>query len=116
MNRQNKPSLFVLKYGQSTLPRSQLLAGGDPSLRDPISFCIYLLWLNHRHILIDAGCDTMPGFDMEYFCSPVAILERMGLSSNDITDVIVTHAHHDHIDGLRHFPKASQQQPKSNTF
>lgn len=98
---------FILKYGQSTLPHSQVLAGGDPTVKCPISFCIYLLQANGRNVLVDAGCDTMPGFEMEHFCSPVEILSRLGLAPSDVTDVIITHAHHDHIEALHHFANAT---------
>ena len=100
-------SLTVLKYGESVLPESQVLLGGDPERPLPISFCIYMIEQGERRILVDAGCDTMPGFDMKHFCSPTELLLRMGLEPSDITDVIITHAHHDHIDGLRHFKNAT---------
>ena len=98
---------FVLKYGESTLPEDQILQGGDPKRRLPISFCAYLLQTEGRNVLIDAGCDTMPGFEMKHFCSLSELLSRLGLAPEQITDVIVTHAHHDHIDGLRNFPNAT---------
>ncbi len=98
---------FVLKYGESTLPEDQILQGGDPNRRLPISFCVYLLQAEGRNVLVDAGCDTMPGFEMKHFCSLSALLRTLELAPEQITDVIVTHAHHDHIDGLRNFPNAT---------
>lgn len=98
--------VYILKYGESFLPEDQVLAGGDPRVKCPISFCFYLLQTTTRNILVDVGCDTMPGFAMWHFCSPVQVLGALGLSPTDVTDVIITHAHHDHIDGLRHFAHA----------
>ncbi|MBR6727496.1 MAG: MBL fold metallo-hydrolase [Clostridia bacterium] len=97
---------YILKYGESFLPEDQILAGGDPAVKCPISFCFFLLQADGRNILADVGCDTMPGFEMQHFCSPVQALNALGLSPADVTDVIITHAHHDHIDGLRHFAHA----------
>ena len=97
---------YILKYGESFLPEDQVLTGGDPAVKCPISFCFFLLQANGRNILVDVGCDTMPGFEMRHFCSPVRALNALGLSPADVTDVIITHAHHDHIDGLRHFAHA----------
>ncbi len=98
--------LLALKYGESTLPCDQLYRGGDRSLCEPISFTVYLLTLGKRKILIDAGCEAMPGFVMSHFCSPVEILARCGISPEEITDLIITHAHHDHIAATHRFPNA----------
>ena len=43
---------------------------------------------------------------MENFYSPVEVLKQLGMEADEITDVIITHAHHDHIDALRCFEKA----------
>ncbi len=100
-------SVKALKYGESTLPESWVFPGGDVEKKLPISFTVYLIETENRRILIDAGCDTMPGFDMKHFVSPVEILKREGLSPLDITDVIATHAHHDHIEAVKHFNAAT---------
>ena len=56
--------------------------------------------------MVDAGCDTMPGFEMQNFKSPVLALEEMGVQAKDITDVIITHAHHDHMEAVHYFENA----------
>lgn len=48
----------------------------------------------------------MPGFEMQNFKSPVLALEEKGVQAKDITDVILTHAHHDHIEAVRYFENA----------
>ncbi len=73
----------------------------------PISLTVYLIQTEDRKILVDAGCDTMPGFDLSWHKSPpLALKEQTGISADEITDVIVTHAHHDHIEAVRHFKNA----------
>lgn len=106
MNGDLKLSAYCLKYGQSTLPLSMVFMGGEKEKTIPISFCTYLIRSGNRNILIDAGCDTMPGFIMENFYSPAVILESIGVSAEEITDVIVTHSHHDHIEAIKHFKNA----------
>ena len=100
-------SLVALKYAESTIPESWAFLGGDAERKLPISFTVYLIETETRKILVDAGCDTMPGFDMKYFVSPVEILARIGYSPEDITDVFVTHSHHDHIEAVKHFRGAT---------
>lgn len=48
----------------------------------------------------------MPGFDMKHFTAPPVLLERHGIFPREITDVIITHAHHDHIQAVKYFPEA----------
>ena len=94
-------------YAHSTLPESMAFAGGAKEKRVPIDFILYCAETDGRRILIDAGCDTMPGFDMVDFVGPVAALSAHGIDKDGITDVIITHAHHDHIEGVCHFPRAT---------
>ena len=99
-------SLYCLKYAESTLPESMVFAGGDKSKKIPISFASYLIQTENANILVDPGCDHLPGFEMRYISSPADVLQAVGLTADDITDVIVTHSHHDHIEAVKYFPKA----------
>ena len=99
-------SLYCLKYAESVLPENMAFFDGSKEKVIPISFAIYLIKTEDKNILVDAGCDTMPGFNMKRFYSPAFILRLVGLSSDEITDFIITHAHHDHIEALSHFKNA----------
>lgn len=96
-----------LDYANSTLLASQVFDGGDPSIKVPIRFFLYLVKTFDRLILIDAGCVTMPGFKMYDFIGPVKALEAVGVSPLDITDVFITHNHHDHIECVGKFKNAT---------
>lgn len=93
-------------YGRSTLSEDQIFQGGSKEKARPILFMVYFVRTESRMILVDAGCETMPGFVMEDFIGPVAALREMGIAPEDITDVVITHAHHDHIECVRRFPNA----------
>lgn len=107
MERASTPRVIALKYGETDLPLRMVFFGSHSEEREPISLTLYLVRIGKRNILIDAGCDTMPGFQLRHFCGPVEVLRQYGLAPHEITDVIITHAHHDHIDGIRHFPHAT---------
>lgn len=96
-----------ITYASSTLPENCILPGGDPARAVPIIFSVFLILTDERTVLVDAGCDTMPGFVMENFIGPVEALRRAGYPADRITDVIITHAHHDHIESIVHFPTAN---------
>lgn len=99
-------SLYCLKYAESVLPEIMAFKGGSKEKQIPISFAFYLIKTKDKNILVDVGCDTMPDFDMKKFYSPAFVLRQFGLSAEDITDVIITHAHHDHIEAINYFKNA----------
>ena len=69
----------------------------------PIVFMVYLIKTENRLILVDAGCETMPGFVMTDFIGAVKALENIGVQPEKITNLIITHAHHDHIECINYF-------------
>ena len=96
----------ALKYGETVLPGHMVFAGGDPKEIYPISLVVYLVEIGEKKILVDAGCETMPGFEVVRFETPMAILKRYGVAAEEITDIMITHAHHDHIQCVKDFPNA----------
>ena len=100
------PEINPIEYGRSVLAESMIFQGGAEDIFRPIVFMIYLLKVQDRLILADAGCETMPGFDMHDFIGPVKALEKMNIKPEDITDVIITHSHHDHVECVSRFKNA----------
>lgn len=99
--------IIRINYAKTALPESMIFSGGSDEKRIPIVFSCFLLLTENKKILVDAGCDTMSDFFvMRDFIGPVAALKEKGFSPDEITDIIITHAHHDHIDGVRHFKNA----------
>lgn len=98
--------ITVLKYGESTFEEINIFRGGRPDVKLPISFVFYLIETENRKILVDVGCDDGAGFKMSIFKKPVLVLEEYGLNTSDITDVVITHAHHDHIAAIKTYTNA----------
>lgn len=98
--------IIPVEYGNSVLQESMIFQNGSEDKNLPIVFMIYLIKTSDRLILADAGCVTMPGFDMENFIGPIKALKNLGITPEDITDVIITHAHHDHIECVSEFENA----------
>ena len=101
-----KLEIIPIEYGKSVLRESMIFQGGAEDKFRPIVFMIYLIKTKNRLILADAGCETMPGFDMRDFIGPIKALEKMNIKPEDITDVIITHSHHDHIECVSRFKNA----------
>ena len=101
-----KIEIIPIDYAKSTLPESWVFLKGDKDVKVPIVFRVFLLKTADRLILVDAGCVTMPGFDMVDFIGPIKALKNMGISVDDKTDVILTHHHHDHIECVKEYKNA----------
>lgn len=98
--------IIVLKYGESVFEENHIFKGGKEDRLLPISFVIYLIQTESRNILVDVGCDDGAGFPMSIFDKPVNILKDYGLEPYDITDVVITHNHHDHIEAIKYYQNA----------
>ena len=99
--------IIPILYGRSTLGEHHVFENGSREKKYPIDFVVYYVEAEGRRILIDAGCDTMPNFNMVDFIGPVAALKAHGINAEEITDLVITHSHHDHIEGVKHFTNAT---------
>jgi glyoxylase-like metal-dependent hydrolase (beta-lactamase superfamily II) len=76
-------------------------------------FSFYIWFLNGdngRKVLVDVGCvrdSTNPLAFLHEYQRPDSALQRIKVNADDITDVIITHPHYDHIGGLQLFRKAT---------
>ncbi len=101
-----KYDIIAVKYGESYLSEKMIFSGGAEDKLRHIDFIVYLIKTDKRLILVDAGCETMPGFEMKKFCGPLKALAKLNINAGDITDVIITHAHHDHIECVAYYKNA----------
>jgi glyoxylase-like metal-dependent hydrolase (beta-lactamase superfamily II) len=103
---------YAVRFGiLPAFPVSSLVAGADRARRLDIPVMVWLLKGGNGHtVLIDAGFYRQKFLDQWHprdFRSPAAAVEAAGVKPDAITDVIVSHAHWDHVDGAGLFPKAT---------
>jgi glyoxylase-like metal-dependent hydrolase (beta-lactamase superfamily II) len=92
-------------------PISDWVADGPKTDSVHIDFMIWLIkGDNGKNILLDAGflkdIPEAKDFPMGSYVRPDSVLPKLGLKAGDITDVILSHPHWDHIDGIGLFPNA----------
>src|SRR5690349_19477727 len=75
--------------------------------KDSVAMCS-MFWLikgNNKNILVDAGyLRDLADSNLAEFVRPDSVLLRLGVQAKDITDIILSHPHFDHIDGIDLFP------------
>ena len=102
--------VFAVRY--ATIPDfsvAGLVAGADRSRKLDIAMMVWVVRGGGRTILVDSGFYREQFFrqwKVADFVKPSEAIKRIGLNPEDITDVIITHMHWDHADGMDLFPKA----------
>lgn len=109
---QPKPNYEVYAIRYATLPGfavSGLVAGADRTRKLDIAMMIWLVRGDGRNILVDSGFyreQFMRQWHPADYVKPSEAVKRTGLKPEDITDIIITHMHWDHADGMDLFPNA----------
>ncbi|HUV01681.1 MAG TPA: MBL fold metallo-hydrolase [Bacteroidales bacterium] len=100
---------YAIEYARnkSRTSASNIAIGGNS--KDSVSFSYYFWYLNGdngRKVLVDVGYvrDYSKPLTNQDYIRPDSALQRINVSPDEITDIIITHPHSDHIDGLNLFP------------
>ena len=102
--------LYAVRY--ATIPGfsvRSLVAGADTSRRMDIAMSVWLIRGSNRTVLVDAGFyrdKFVQRWKPTNFVTPAEAVRLAGVKPEDVTDIIVTHVHWDHADGVDMFPKA----------
>ncbi|HEY6274537.1 MAG TPA: N-acyl homoserine lactonase family protein [Terriglobales bacterium] len=109
---EKKPQYEIFAIRYATIPDfrvAQLVRGADPARKLDIAMTVWLIRGNGRNVLVDSGFYREQFFKqwkVKDFVKPSDAVAELGLKPEDITDVIITHMHWDHADGMDLFPKA----------
>lgn len=108
-----KPTYEVYAISYAVIPDfsvADLVAGADRSRKLDIQMMVWLLkGSNGANVLVDSGFYRDKFFKqwkVKDFIKPSEAIGKLGLKPEDITDLIITHMHWDHADGMDLFPKA----------
>jgi glyoxylase-like metal-dependent hydrolase (beta-lactamase superfamily II) len=107
-----KPVYTVEAIRYATLkdfPVSELVQGADKSRKTDAAMIVWLVRGGGHNILVDAGFyqpRLFKGWNIADFVKPSDAVRNAGVQPEEITDIIVSHMHWDHVDGFDLFPKA----------
>jgi len=110
--KKDKPEyeVFAIRYATlADFPVAALVKGADPQRKLSIAMAVWLVRGNGRTVLIDAGFYRQKFLDQwkpRDFIKPSEAVAQFGVEPEEITDVVLTHMHWDHADGMDLFPKA----------
>lgn len=108
--------VYALRFANTSfaMPISVWVDHGPQNDSVKIDFSIWLIKGDKgRNILVDAGfqrdlIDSPDGkeFEISNYQRPDSVLQKVGLKAGDITDIVLSHPHWDHCDGISLFPNA----------
>jgi glyoxylase-like metal-dependent hydrolase (beta-lactamase superfamily II) len=103
--------VYAISYGViPDFPVASLVAGADRARKLDIQMMVWLLkGSDGRNVLVDSGFyrdKFFKDFKVRDFIRPDKAVERAGVRAEEITDIVLSHMHWDHADGLDLFPKA----------
>ena len=101
--------VYAIKYGERTGTRGAIFIGGDPH-DAPLSMD-YFVWVvkSPEHtFVIDIGYAREEGErrGRTFLRCPAESLSLVGVNAEDVSDVIITHMHYDHVGNMERFPNA----------
>lgn len=102
-------SIQAIRYASAPDDVSDLVMGA-PKEKIEIAMVVWLIRGGGRNILFDSGYhrDTfLKYFPATEYLRPDEAVKLAGVQPEEITDVVISHAHWDHMGGIDLFPKAN---------
>ena len=104
--------VHAVRYGTRSTDRSDVYLNYDVYQQpNDVIGMDYYFWVvrnAERTLLIDVGYDPAVGRHRgrTLLIDPVDALRGLGIETDSVNQLVVTHAHYDHIGNLRRFPRA----------
>ena len=103
---------YAVRFGiLPAFPLASLVAGAERGRTLDVPVMVWLLkGSNDRRVLVDSGFHRQKFLDQwkpRDYRTPAAAVEAAGVKPDAITDIIISHAHWDHVDGVDLFRNAT---------
>src|SRR5215472_13648781 len=103
-------SIQAIRYASAEDEVAGLVMGAPKGEKINIAMVIWLIRGGGRNILFDSGFhhDTfLKSFPSTDYIRPDKAVKLAGVQPEEITDIVISHAHWDHLGGIDLFPKAN---------
>jgi glyoxylase-like metal-dependent hydrolase (beta-lactamase superfamily II) len=104
-------SIQAIRYADSLAePVANLVMGAPKDEKVDIAMVVWLIRGGGRNILFDSGFHRetfLKYFPVKNYLRPDEAVKLAGVKPEEVTDVVISHAHWDHMGGIDLFPKAT---------
>jgi glyoxylase-like metal-dependent hydrolase (beta-lactamase superfamily II) len=104
-------SIEAVRYAISPdVPIAELVVNGPKDQKVDVAMVVWLIRGGGHTILFDSGFhrDTfLKDFPMKDYMRPDEAVKTAGVAPDDVTDIVISHAHWDHMGGIDLFPRAT---------
>jgi glyoxylase-like metal-dependent hydrolase (beta-lactamase superfamily II) len=104
-------SIEAIRYGTiAGFPASALVMGAPKDEKADIAMVVWLIRGGGHNILFDTGFHReawLKQFPTADYLRPDEAVKLAGVKPDDVTDVVISHAHWDHMGGIDLFPRAT---------
>jgi len=104
-----KYEIFAIKYATRDARRGDHFIGGDPHDGPmPMDYFTWAVVGPDRIFLVDTGftAETAARRKRQFLRCPIESLKYLRIEPGEVTDVILTHLHYDHVGNFHKLPKA----------
>ena len=104
--------VLAVRYAARTATRAQSYLNyhvyGEPDGEFAMDYYFWLVRSPQRTVVVDCGFGTGSGHrrGRPLLVDPVAALSALGVDAAEVDQIVVTHAHYDHVGNLHRFPAA----------
>ena len=104
-------SIQAIRYATiKDVPTEALVMGAPKDEKTDIAMVVWLIRGGGRNILFDSGYyreSWLKEFPAADYLRPDEAVKLAGVAPEDVTDIVISHAHWDHLGGIDLFPKAT---------
>ena len=103
--------VHAVRFAHVSYPVSSLVRGAERGRDIDIAFTVWVMCAANRVVLLDAGFyreKFITRWKPMDFVTPAEAVQRgLGIPPQQVTDIVISHSHWDHVDGADLFPRAT---------